>query len=278
VSVGVPFALRSRLARTKVLIVAVDDELHRALVQALEEDGAEVSAACDGPIARRILFDEGGRFDVVITEIGMRGLAGLELLRDLRAHGSTVPVILMSGFGDGAAIAEQCASRRALLFTKPFDIDDLRMAVMNIEAAVGSMPRGHVLLAEDDEDFRELVASALHEEGFAIRSAADGLSMIELLESSARDEISAPDALVMDVRMPHYDGLEILRALRLSRWSVPVILMTAFPDEQTLQLASQLGAACTLAKPVAMTDVVRAVTIVTERASRSPRRAPSRLS
>lgn len=40
--------------------------------------------------------------------------------------------------------------------------------------------------------------------------------------------------------------------------------MTAFPDEQTLQLAAQLGAACTLAKPVAMEELVRAVTIVTE--------------
>ena len=266
--VAVPLAFRARPARTKVLIVEDDDELRRVLVEALEGDGAEVWDACNGAVAERILFDDGGRFDVVVTDIRMPGRTGLELLRDLRARGSTIPVILMSGFADGASIAGQTASQRALLFSKPFDVDDLRTAVMNIEAAVGALPRGHVLLAEDDKELRELVASALHEGGFAVRTAADGQSMIELLESCARDEISPPDALVMDIRMPRYDGLEVLRALRLSRWNVPVVLMTAFPDEQTLQLAAQLGAACTLAKPVAMDDVVRAVTIVTELAKR----------
>lgn len=258
-------AYRAKAARTRVLIVEDDDELRRVLVEALESDGAEVWDAGNGAIAERMLFDDGEcRFDLVVTDIRMPARTGLELLRDLRARGSTIPVILMSGFADGAAIAEQTASQRALLFSKPFDVDDLRTAVLNIEAAVSARPRSHVLLAEDDEELRQLVASALQEAGFAVRTAADGQSMIELLESSARDEIPPPDALVMDIRMPHYDGLEVLRALRLSRWSVPVVLMTAFPDEQTLQLAAQLGAACTLAKPVAMDDVVRAVTIVTE--------------
>lgn len=253
-----------------MLVVEDDDELRRTLVESLESDGSAVWEACNGVVAERILFDDGGRrFDVVVTDIRMPGRTGLDVLRNLRARGSTIPVILMSGFAD-AALAEQTASQRVLLFSKPFDIDDLRTAVLNIDAAmrVGAQPHGQVLIAEDDKDLRDLVASALEEAGFAVRSAIDGQSMIELLESSAREEIAAPDALVMDIRMPRYDGLEVLRALRLSRWNVPVVLMTAFPDEQTLQLAAQLGAACTLAKPFAMDDLVRAVTIVTELAKR----------
>jgi len=92
--------------------------------------------------------------------------------------------------------------------------------------------------------------------------------MLVLLESTVRDEIPPPDALVMDIRMPRCDGLAVLRALRLSRWNVPVVLMTAYPDQETLGRAAELGAACTLAKPAAMDDVVRAVTIVTELAKR----------
>jgi len=254
----------------KVLVVEDDDELRRTLVEALESDGAAVWNACNGVVAERMLFDEGHRFDVVVADIRMPGRTGLEVLRSLRARGSTIPVILMSGFADSAALTEQTASQRVLLFSKPFDIDDLRTAVLNIEAVVGmgAPPRGHVLVAEDDHELRELVALALRAEGFVVRSAADGQSMIALLESCALEEIPPPDALVMDIRMPHYDGLEVLRALRLSRWDVPVVLMTAFPDEQTLQLAAQLGAACTLAKPVAMDELVHAVTIVTELAKR----------
>ncbi len=81
---------------------------------------------------------------------------------------------------------------------------------------------------------------------------------------SADNGEASPDALVMDIRMPHHTGLDVLRALRLARRRVPVVLMTAFPDREMLELATQLGAACTLAKPVAMEDVVRAVSIVSE--------------
>jgi CheY-like chemotaxis protein len=129
---------------------------------------------------------------------------------------------------------------------------------------VAPAPLGHVLLAEDDSELRSLVAWSLEDHGFVVHSAADGSEMLELLEASARDEIPLPDVLVMDVRMPTYNGLEVLRALRLSRWDVPVVLVTAFPDEQTLEAAKQLGATCTLSKPVDMDDLVRAVTIVND--------------
>ncbi|MCA9589481.1 MAG: response regulator [Myxococcales bacterium] len=142
-----------------------------------------------------------------------------------------------------------------------------RRAKPSIRAFAGdrqasSQPLGYVLLAEDDTELRRLVEWSLEEEGFVVHSAGDGRAMLELLEAAARDEIPLPDVLVMDVRMPQYDGLDVLRALRLSRWDVPVVLMTAFPDDRTLEAAKDLGATCTLSKPVDMDDLVRAVSIV----------------
>ena len=89
-SAAAQFAHRAKAAKTKVLLVEDDDELRRVLVEALESDGAEVWNACNGAVAERILFDDGGRrFDVVVTDIRMPGRTGLELLRALRARGST---------------------------------------------------------------------------------------------------------------------------------------------------------------------------------------------
>ncbi|HSO37979.1 MAG TPA: response regulator [Labilithrix sp.] len=255
----------------KVLVVEDDDEMRSALVLALSSDAA-VFEACNGAVAERMLLEhDASPFDVLVTDVRMPGRSGLDLLHNLRARGSTMPVILMSGFADGGAIHDQIAPQRALLFSKPFDVDDLRTAIVNIEAAmrVTVPPRGHVLLAEDNDELRELVARALCEGGFTVRAADDGESMLELLERSAREEIPAPDALVMDIRMPRYDGLDVLRAVRLSRWNVPVVLMTAFPDEETLQRAAELGAACTLGKPLDIDDLVHAVTIVTRIARRT---------
>jgi len=144
-------------ARIKVLVVEDDDELRRTLVEALESDGASVWDACNGAVAERILFDDGGHpFDVIVTDIRMPGRTGLDVLRSLRERGSTTPVILMSGFADGAVLSEQSASQRVVLFSKPFDIDDLRTAVLNIDAVVGvgAPPHGDVLVAEDDNEIR----------------------------------------------------------------------------------------------------------------------------
>ncbi len=257
------------LRRRRILIVEDDDELRRILVDQLGADGADVAEACNGAVAERLLLER--TFDVLVTDIRMPGRSGLQLLHTLRERGSRIPVILMSGFADVSEIPTGAASR-TLVFAKPFDVDDLRTAIANVDAYLGSdvpaVPRGRVFLAEDDADLRGILAAALREHGFAVEEASDGGAMVALLETAMVNVPTLPDAILMDIRMPQCDGLDVLRALRLSRWNVPVILMTAFPEDAVLQSALQLGASCLLAKPVAVEDVVGAVSTVTAIASR----------
>ena len=200
------------------------------------------------------------------------------LLRSLREGASRMPVILMSGFADATELGKAWPER-TFLFSKPFDVDDLRTAIVDVEAYLGTEPAprptplGPIFVAEDNDDLRGLIAEALRERGFVVQEASDGGAMIEMLETSMARVPTLPDAIVMDVRMPRCDGLDVLRALRLSRWNVPVVLMTAFPDEDVLQSAWQLGAACLLPKPLDVDDLVGAVATVTRLASsrRHPR-------
>jgi DNA-binding response OmpR family regulator len=66
------------------------------------------------------------------------------------------------------------------------------------------------------------------------------------------------DLLVSDIRMPVCSGLQILESLRLARWPMPAILMTAFGDEQTRARAEGLGAVIFM-KPFDMDDLRTAV-------------------
>jgi DNA-binding response OmpR family regulator len=66
------------------------------------------------------------------------------------------------------------------------------------------------------------------------------------------------DLIISDIRMPICSGLQILQALRDARWSVPVILMTAFGDEGTRDRAEGLGAIF-FDKPFAIDDLRTAV-------------------
>lgn len=102
-----------------------------------------------------------------------------------------------------------------------------------------------ILLVDDDEELRALVALCLSAARLQVRLAASGEEAVEL----ARRE--PPDAVLLDGRMPGMDGLATLRELRA--WpetaAVPVVLMTAGLAPQDLQAALAAGCAGVIAKP-----------------------------
>lgn len=110
--------------------------------------------------------------------------------------------------------------------------------------------RAHVLVAEDDESLRELIVARLRREGFAVTEAGSGHEALDVLAMIAREPhpLDEIDLLVMDVRMPGTSGLEIARMLRAANWTLPVVLITAFPDGEVTGEASRLGLSL-LAKP-----------------------------
>lgn len=108
-----------------------------------------------------------------------------------------------------------------------------------------------VVVAEDDDDMRNLIASGLRRDGMRVTEARDGTELLELmaaqlLGSSSRQPF---DLVVSDVRMPGYNGLGALSALRHAGLWMPVILITAFGDEDTHAEAHRLGAVAVFDKP-----------------------------
>lgn len=101
-----------------------------------------------------------------------------------------------------------------------------------------------VLVAEDDPEMRRLVVEALRKDGHQVTEATDGgRLLVHIAEAFDRDpSLSLVDVIVSDVRMPVCSGLELLERLADARWRVPVILMTAFGDEDTRKRAERIGA------------------------------------
>jgi CheY-like chemotaxis protein len=99
-----------------------------------------------------------------------------------------------------------------------------------------------VLLAEDDDDMRTLLAEELRGDGYEVLEAKDGTEMELRLKSVRHVPLKAPDVIVMDVRMPGHSGLEILAALRQAEWTTPVVLITGFPDPKLVASAHALQA------------------------------------
>lgn len=119
--------------------------------------------------------------------------------------------------------------------------------------------RGHrangrplVLVAEDDPDILELIGACLKSIDCDVVQAHDGQAALALIDSQR------PDMAVLDIRMPHVDGLQITRRLKGSpaTRSVAVLVLTASVDGHQHQLASTAGADAYLAKPFT-TDALR---------------------
>jgi CheY-like chemotaxis protein len=106
----------------------------------------------------------------------------------------------------------------------------------------------HVLLAEDDERTRRLLAGSLREDGYDVLEIDSGVELIHALElfGSSRLEV---ELIISDVRMPGFGAVEVLEYLRYTGWSVPVIVMTAAGDERTHAEARDLDAAMVLDLP-----------------------------
>jgi len=119
-----------------------------------------------------------------------------------------------------------------------------------------------ILVVEDERTIAEAVAARLRAEGFAVRIAGDGPAAVE----AARQE--PPDAIVLDVMLPGFDGLEVCRRIQASR-PVPVLMLTARDDETDLLVGLAVGADDYLTKPFSMRELAARVHALLRRSARS---------
>ena len=120
---------RAPAAEPKGRILVVDDEpaLLEAYVRALTRDGYEVRAASDGVRANELLAE--GHFDVIISDVCMPGMDGLELLRTVRRVDVDVPVILVTGAPTSLGAGEAVESGALLYLVKPVELRALLQVV-----------------------------------------------------------------------------------------------------------------------------------------------------
>lgn len=121
-----------------------------------------------------------------------------------------------------------------------------------------ALGKPRVLLAEDDECMRLLLANMLRREGLEVIEASSGVELSEKLETLRRaGDGRVVDLIISDIRMPSVSGLSVLARLRSYDWATPVILITAFGDEATHDEARRLGATAVFDKPFDLHDLRR---------------------
>ena len=121
-----------------------------------------------------------------------------------------------------------------------------------------------VLVVEDDPDIAQLVARYLEKAGFTTTMLASGRDALRAIAAER------PDLVVLDLMLPHVDGLEVCRLLRANDHtaSIPIIMLTARAEESERIVGLEMGADDYLAKPFSPNELVARVRALLRRAQR----------
>jgi CheY-like chemotaxis protein len=112
------------LPKAKILIVDDEKTVRHSLTLALAGEGYETTTVPSGEEALNLV--EGGVYDLVVCDLMMPGLSGLDVLKALRNRGLTTPVVLITGYPTGKAVEEATKMGVFAFLVKPFTPADIR--------------------------------------------------------------------------------------------------------------------------------------------------------
>ena len=124
------------------------------------------------------------------------------------------------------------------------------------------MGLSRVLVVDDDQESRNLLSEVLSANGYPVEVAEDGESLWKALSSDDGKAV-----ILIDLRMPGENGLELLRKLQQKEIACDAILMSSFFTGAERELAQELGVRAFLEKPFRLSELLR---VVSELARKNP--------
>jgi len=252
----------------KIKLLMVDDEKDflETSARALGRRDIDIHLAYDGTTALQMMQQD--QYDIVVLDVKMPGLDGVEVFRRMQEMWPYVPVILLTGHGSINQAFQTSKEGVADYLTKPCDIDELTSHIKDILARTGKQTRPskthsdngeeliHVLLVDDEIELLESLKRILQRRQMEINIAQTGEKALALLKDTY------VDVVVLDVKMPGMDGLEVLQKIKKDFPTVEVILLTGHPSVETAIKGIKFGASEYFIKPAkeeALVNIIQRV-------------------
>jgi FixJ family two-component response regulator len=232
------------VARNLISVIDDDESVRRTTTLLIESFGFRAAAfeSADNFLSSGHLNDT----SCLIVDVHMPGMNGLQLQSQLAATGSRIPIIFITAHDDKESRRRAMQAGAIAFLGKPFTDEQLlqciRSALHEFNGELGGA--GNLIsIIDDDESVRRTTTRLIESLGFraaAFESAEKFLSSHHLNDASC---------LIVDVRMPGMNGLQLQSQLATAGCRIPIIFVTAYDDKESRQRAMQAGAVAFLGKP-----------------------------
>jgi DNA-binding NtrC family response regulator len=224
---------------TRVLVVDDDPNLTDLLVDTLEVIGYESRAASSAQQALTML--KGERFSLVITDINMPEMSGIELLQRIKEVDSNLPVMLITGVGSDEIKQEAYEFGADGFLSKPFRIGKIEREIGNL---LKGIQRRRVLLVDDNDEFLNSAKERLETLNNVVYTAGC------VQEAKRAIDTRKLDMVITDFMLPDGDGINVYLYVKSKKPDLPVILVTAYATAEVLEKIRKSGITRFMPKPI----------------------------
>lgn len=232
--------------RTPILVIDDNAALAENIAEILEEYvGVEVHLAGNAEVALA-RFEE-RQWSLVVTDVRMPGIDGIELLALMKERSPSTPVLVMTGYADVTTIARAHDSGALAVVHKPLDLDALLELVARVALANKA-----ILVLDDDVALVGNLTEVLSEVQGVLTHPATSMALARKLATVIDFEVA-----VIDLRLPDGDGMTLARELlRQPERACSIIILTGHPELVEVGANERM---VVLTKPVAMPRLLECV-------------------
>lgn len=230
-----------------VLIVDDDAKICESLSDIVEASGYEVSTANSGEEALKLTREN--EFDVILMDIRMPEMDGVETLKNIRKHTPAQQVAMMTAFAEDTLVEQSKIEGAICIFPKP----------LNIEKVLGFLKESSMLktvfIIDDDKSFCSSLKDSLEIHGYKTIVFNDANEAIAGF-SKQKDEI-----VLLDMKLNGINGLEVARKIKEKGHGGVVILMSAYSKEfqPLINETLKLKAKAFIEKPFELANLVKLI-------------------
>lgn len=243
-----------------LLIVDDDISMLETIGDVFQDRGYNVAMVEDGRRAIKLVSRR--YFDVVLMDIRMPGINGLETYKEVKKIIPSAAVIMMTGDSKEELIKKAIEEGAYAVIYKPFNI---KRVIKVVEEA---LKKPVILIVDDRIEDRETLRDILGEKGYRTVLARDGYEAVGFVEKGNFDVI------LLDIKMPGINGIETMERIKEFRPEVGIIMMTAYSMEELVEESLRKGAYTCLFKPIDVEKMLEAIQKVRDLSKKFRREEP----